>query len=128
MTHEEYLARLETFTDSTGDAAAVLAHASSCALCHRDGRAADRALARFEPGTRSVTEEIARWSAAAAVLVLVVLGFQKPAPEPWRTVPPPAEARYLVVGDATGVVAYTPEGIVMGVSPRVRSSEKEVTK
>jgi hypothetical protein len=128
MTHEEYLARLETFTDSAEDAAAVLAHAGSCALCRKDERAADRALARLEPGTRSLTEEVARWSAAAAVLVLVVLGFQKPAPEPGRTVPPPAPARYLVVGDASGVVAYTPEGIVMGVAPHARSSEKEVTK
>jgi hypothetical protein len=128
MTHQEYLTRLEAFTDSTEDAAAVLAHAGSCALCRRDERAADRALARLEPGRRSLTEEIARWSAAAAVLVLVVLGFQKPAREPGRTVPRSAQARYLVVGDATGVVAYTPEGIVMGVSPRPRSSEKEVTK
>ena len=128
MTHEEYLARLETFTDSADDTAAVLSHAGSCALCRKDGRAADRALARLEPDRRSLTEEVARWSAAAAVLILVVLGFQKPAHEPGRTVPPQAPARYLVVGDASGVVAYTPEGIVMGVAPPARSSEKEVTK
>jgi hypothetical protein len=128
MTHEDYLARLETFTDSFDDAAAVLAHAGSCALCRRDARAADRALARLEPDRRSPIEEVARWSAAAAVLILVVLGFQKPAREAGLTVPPPASARYLVVGDATGVVAYTPEGIVVGVAPRARSSEEEVTK
>jgi hypothetical protein len=128
MTHEDYLAKVETFTDSADDTAAVLAHAGSCAMCRREARAADRALARLEPDRRSLTEEIARWFAAAAVLVLVVLGFQKPAPEPRRTVPPPAPARYLVVGDATRVVAYTPEGIVMGIAPRARSSEKEVTK
>ena len=128
MTHEEYLARLETFTDSTEDAGAVLAHAGSCALCRRDWREADRALARLEPGRRALTEEVARWSAAAAVLVLVVLGFQGPAREPGRTAPPPAVARYLIVGDASGVVAYTPEGIVVGVAPRGRSSEKEITK
>jgi hypothetical protein len=58
----------------------------------------------------------------------VVLGFRKEAPAAARAVPPPAAARYVVVGDATGVVAYTPEGIVVGVAPRTRSSEKEVTK
>ncbi|GEM_PF-5451716 len=128
MTHEEYLARVETFTDSAGDAAAVLAHAGSCALCRRDERAADRALTQLEPGRRSLTEEVARWSAAAAVLILVILGFHREAREPWRTAPAPAAARYLVVGDASGVVAYTPEGIVVGVAPRGRASEKEVTK
>jgi hypothetical protein len=128
MTHEEYLARLETFTDSFEDAAAVLAHAGSCTLCRRDERAANRALARLEPDKRSLSEAVARWSAAEAVLVLVVLGFQKQAREPGPTIPPPTLARYLVVGDATGVVAYTPEGIVVGVAPRARSSEKEVTK
>jgi hypothetical protein len=128
MTHEEYLARVETFTDSADDAAAVLAHAGSCALCRRDERATDRALSRLEPDKRSPTEEVARWSAAAAVLVLVVLGFHKQAREPGRTTPAPGAARYLVVGDASGVVAYTPEGIVVGVAPRGRSSEKEVTK
>jgi hypothetical protein len=128
MTHKEYLARLETFTDSADDAAAVIAHAGSCALCRGDRRAADRALARLEPGGRSPTEEVARWSAAAAILALVVLGFRKEAPAAARAVPPPAAARYVVVGDATGVVAYTPEGIVVGVAPRTRSSEKEVTK
>src|SRR5258708_38705650 len=122
MTHEEYLANVETFTDSADDTAAVLAHAGSCALCRKDERAADRAVARLEPDRRSLTEEVARWSAAAAVLILVVLGFQKLAPEPGRAVPSPAPARYLVVGDATGVVAYTPEGIVVGIAPRARSS------
>jgi hypothetical protein len=128
MTHEEYLARVETFTDSADDAAAVLAHAGSCALCRRDKRAADRALARLEPDKRSLTEEVARWSAAAAVLVLVILGFHREAREAGRTTPAPKAARYLVVGDASGVVAYTPEGIVVGVAPRARSSEREVTK
>jgi hypothetical protein len=128
MTHEEYQARIATFTDSADDAAAVLAHAGSCALCRRDERAADRALARLEPSRRSRTEEVARWSAAAAILVLVILGFHKEAREPGRTTPAPVVARYLVVGDASGVVAYTPEGIVVGVAPRGRLSEKEVTK
>jgi hypothetical protein len=128
MTHEEYLVRVETFTDSADDAAAVLAHAGSCALCRRDERAANRVLARLEPDKRSLTEEVARWSAAAAVLVLVILGFHKAAREPGRTTPAPGAARYLVVGDASGVVAYTPEGVVVGVAPRGRSFEKEVTK
>jgi hypothetical protein len=128
MTHEEYLARIERFTDSAGDAAKVLAHAGSCALCRGDERLADRALARLEPGGKSLSEEIARWSTAAAVLALVILGFHRGAREPGRAAPAPAAARYLVVGNASGVVAYTPEGIVVGVAPPGRSSEKEVTK
>jgi hypothetical protein len=128
MTHEEYLARVETFTDSAGDTAAVLAHAGSCALCRRDERAADRALARLEPGRKSFTEEIARWSAVAAILVLVVLGIHREAPERGGSHRSRPAARYVIVGDASGVVAYTPEGVVVGVVPRARSSEKEITK
>src|SRR5258708_34039813 len=93
MTHEEYLAKVETFTDSADDTAAVLAHAGSCALCRKDERAADRALARLEPDKRSLTEEVARWSAAAAGLVLVSLGFQKRSPPPGRAGPLPGPAR-----------------------------------
>jgi hypothetical protein len=129
MTHEEYLARVETFTDSAGDAAAVLAHAGSCPLCRGDHRAADRALARIEPGGKSLTEEIARWSAAAAILALVVLGIHREAPAErggsHRSRP---TARYVIVGDSSGVVAYTPEGIVVGVAPRGHSFDKEITK
>lgn len=128
MTHEEYLARVETFTDSADDTGAVLAHASSCALCRRDERAVDRALARLEPGRRSLTEEVARWSAAAAVLVLVILGFHKAPREPGRITPAPGAARYLVVGDASGVVAYTPDGMVVGVVTRESPIEKEMSK
>jgi hypothetical protein len=128
MTHEEYLSRVETFTDSADDAAAVLAHAGSCDFCRRDERAADRALALLEPGKKSVTEEIARWTAAAAILALVVLGIHREAPERDGSHRSRPAARYLIVGDASGVVAYTPEGIVVGVPPRARSSEKEVTK
>lgn len=105
MTHEEYLARVETFTDSPDDTAEVLTHADSCGTCRRGERAVEKALARVEPKSRSVTEEVARWFAAAAVLVLVVLGFHKQAREAGRTAPPATVARYLVVGDATGVVA-----------------------
>jgi hypothetical protein len=128
MTHEEYLARVETFTDSADDAAAVLAHAGSCALCRGDERAADRALARLEPGRKSFTEEIARWSAAAAILALVVLGIHRREPEREGSHRSGPAARYVIVGDASGVVAYTPDGIVVGVAPRGRSSEKEITK
>jgi bacterioferritin-associated ferredoxin len=128
MTHQEYLARVETFADSPDDIAEVLTHAGSCGTCRKEERAVEKALARMEPESRSVMEQVARWSAAAAVLVLVVLGFQNRAREPGRPAPPPGSARYLVVGDATGVVAYTPEGIVVGVAPHARSSEKEVTK
>jgi hypothetical protein len=34
----------------------------------------------------------------------------------------------LVVGDASGVVAYTPEGVVVGVVTRKASVEKETSK
>lgn len=128
MTHEEFLARVETFTDSPEDIANVLAHAGSCGTCRGEELAVEKALARAEPESRSVIEEVALWSAAAAVLLLVVLGFHRQAPEPGRTTPSSKAVRYLVVGDATGVVAFTPEGVVVGVAPRARPFEKEVTK
>ncbi len=127
MTHEEYLARLEAFTDSPDDIEEVLAHAGSCRTCRREGRAVEKALTRMEPASRSVTEEVARWSAAAAVLALLVLGIHRER-EPGRTTPAHGAARYLIVGDASGVVAYTPEGIVVGVAPRGSSSEKETAE
>ncbi|HEX9150099.1 MAG TPA: hypothetical protein VF958_13130 [Thermoanaerobaculia bacterium] len=36
----------------------------------------------------------------------------------------PTAARYLVVGNASGVVAYTPSGVVVGMN----SAEKGVTR
>ena len=128
MTHEEYLSRIETLTDSPDDVAAVLAHAGSCAACRKEERAAEKALARLDPKRKSLTEEIARWSAAAAVLALVILGFQKEARETGGSPRSGPAARYVVVGDASGVVAYTPEGVVVGVVPRSRPSETERSK
>jgi len=128
MTHEEYLVRVEILGDSPEDVNGVLAHAGSCATCRKEQHSAEEALSRLEPQKRSLTEEVARWSAAAAILVLVVLGIHKEVGGAGSTGPPAKAARYLIVGDASGVVAYTPEGIVVGVAPRSRLSEKEVVK
>ena len=111
MTHDEYVVRLETFSDE--DAAAVLAHTGSCGVCRRESRLADRDLDRFGPKRRSVAEEIGRWAATAAVLAVAVYGLRPPpaaAPAPLKA------AKYRVVGDASGVVAYTPGGIVVGTA------------
>ncbi len=128
MNHEEYVFRIETFTDSPEDAAVVLAHAESCAACRRESRAAERALARLEPTRASRMEKIARWSAAAAILALVVFGIRKEAREPGGPARSDTVARYVIVGDASGVVAYTPEGVVVGVAPRRRSPGEEKTR
>ncbi len=128
MNHEEYVSRIESFTDSPEDAAAVLAHAASCAACRRESRAAERALARLESKKASRMEEIARWSAAAAILALVVFGIRKEAREPGGPVRSDTEARYVVVGDASGVVAHTPDGVVVGVALRRRSPGEERNK
>jgi hypothetical protein len=128
MTHDEYLSRVESFTDSPEDVAAVLAHAGSCAACRREERVVEKSLARLDPKRRSLTEEIAHWSAAAAVLALVVLGFQKEAREAGGSPRSGSAARYVVVGDASGVVAYTPEGVVVGVVAQSASPEKERNK
>lgn len=128
MTHEEYLSRIEDFTDSPEDVAAVLAHARSCTACQQEERAAGKALARLDLGRKSLAEEIARLSAAAAILALVVIGFQKEARAPVGPVRSGTGARYVVVGDASGVVAYTPEGVVVGVVARKSPTEKEMSK
>ena len=128
MTHDEYVSRIEAFTDSPEDAALVLSHARSCATCAREERLAEKALARLDRKRSSVTEEVARWSAAAAVVTLVVLGFQKEARDAGGSTRSAPAARYVIVGDASGVVAYTPEGVVVGVVPRKASAEKEIRK
>jgi len=110
MTHEEYVSRLDQFTDE--DAAAVLAHAESCRVCRREGRQTEAELARLEPRRGSFLEEVARWAAVAAVLAVIVWGLRLPPSTPPK--PAAAPARYRVVGDASGVVAYTPGGIVVG--------------
>ncbi len=121
MTHEEYLSGFTELTDA--DAGATLAHAESCASCRQDERQVDRALSRLEPRRHSWPEEIVRWAAVAAVLTVVAFGLrQEPAPAPR----PAATARYRIVGDASGVVAYTPGGIVVGTA--VPAISKEVLR
>ena len=115
MTHEEFESRLEALTDA--DAGAVLEHTQSCAACRRNARRAEAALGRLEGRRRSIFEEIARWAAVAAVLAVAAYGLwrnQTPAPAP----KPAPTARYRIVGNASGVVAYTPEGIVIGTANR----------
>jgi hypothetical protein len=114
MTHEEYVSRLDTFSDD--EAAAVLAHAGSCAECRRERRRVDGELSRLERRRGSIVEEVAGWAAVAAFLVIAVYGLRTPA-APVSPPPKPA-ARYRVVGDASGVVAYTPAGIVVGAATR----------
>jgi len=119
MTHEEYVSRLESLSDD--DAAAVLAHAENCAQCRRERRAADAELSRLEPKHGSIVEEIARVAAVVAFLVIAIYGLRPPsagAPAPAKS-----SARYRVVGDASGVVAYTPGGIVVGTARRPSSKE-----
>jgi hypothetical protein len=120
MTHEEYLSQCEAFADS--DASAVLAHVDSCAVCRRDERLSERALSRLEPEEHSVAEEITRWAAIAAFLAVVAFGLRPQAVSP----APESTARYRIVGDASGVVAYTPGGIVVGTA--ARQAEKEIAR
>ena len=111
MNHEEYLLRLEEWTDA--DAAAVLGHAGSCSECRREARRAERVLLAWAPPRRSALEEVARWAAVAAFLAIAVSGLRSnEAPKP------SGPSRYRVVGDASGVVAYTPGGVVVGTAAR----------
>jgi hypothetical protein len=115
MTHEEYLLRLDGFRDSAEEVNDVLSHAGSCALCRKEFRAVERALARLEPRRRSVIEEVAGLTATAGVLVAIILGMHGLAAPP--DVPSvAAEPRYRIVGNASGVVAYTPSGMVVGLA------------
>jgi hypothetical protein len=111
MTHEEYVSRLEDFGDSPADVNAVLAHVSACAVCREEQRRAEKKLAALEPARPGRLEAVLRWAAAAAVVAVVAAGLRRPSEQP----PAPA-ARYTIVGDASGVVAYTPGGIVVGTA------------
>ena len=121
MTHDEYLSRLDSWTDE--DAAAVLGHAGSCSECRRESRAADRGLASFSPGRRSPAEEGVRILAAAAIFALVVWGL----PAARNAAAPRSPARYRIVGTASGVVAETPEGLVAAGHP-ASAREKEISR
>ena len=123
MTHEEYVARLVAFTDSNGDVEAVLLHASSCASCRKERRFVERELSRLDPNRKSIGEEVARFAATAAIVAMVVLGMHEVSTRPRVESPQPAP-RYRIVGNASGVVAYTPSGIVVGMN----SVEKGVTR
>jgi hypothetical protein len=126
MTHDEYLSRLDGFTDSPKDVNEVLLHADSCAICGKERRRAERLLSRLDPGRRSIAEEIARFAATAAILAIVVLGMHRLSVRPEEPRAPEPVARYRIVGDASGVVAYTPSGIVVGLASN--SAEKGVTR
>lgn len=122
MNHREFESRLDVFSDSDEDARAVLEHAESCAVCRRETRRADRALRALEQGS-PIGERIARWGTAAAAVLLLVVGLAghfgntaRPATRP---------ARYRIVGSASGVVAYTPSGVVVGL---VRGDSKETIR
>jgi hypothetical protein len=123
MTHDEYLSRLETATDE--DAAAILAHADSCAGCRREQKTAERALASLEgrPRAASRFEEAASLAAVAALLAIAIGGLAS-----WNgrsTSPvPPVAARYRIVGGPAGVVAYTPTETIVTVG----GSSKEVLR
>jgi hypothetical protein len=127
MTHEEYMSRLNSFTDSPEDVSHVLLHADSCVRCRREGRFVERALSQLDPGRRSVLEEIARFGATAAVLAIILVGVNRLAARPDEPTMP-VTARYRVVGNASGVVAYTPAGIVVGMAGRPGSPEKGVAR
>ncbi|HEX9286177.1 MAG TPA: hypothetical protein VF999_02805 [Thermoanaerobaculia bacterium] len=125
MTHEEYLSRLDGFTDSPGDVKEVLHHADSCANCRKERRRVERWLFRLDPARRSIAEEVARFAATAALLAIVLLGMHRlsAGPEESEITQP---ARYRIVGNASGVVAYTPSGIVVGLASN--SAEKGMTR
>lgn len=124
MTHDEYMSRLDEFSDSSEDVAEVLLHANSCASCRREGRFVERELERLDPGRRSIAEEVARFGATAAMLAIVVLGMHRLSVRSEGSPGVPVAARYRVVGDASGVVAYTPSGIIVGAT----NEKKEVTR
>jgi len=131
MTHDEYLSRLETATDE--DAAAILAHADSCAACRRERRTADRALAVLEgrPRTGSHFEEAASLAAVAAMLAIAIGGLSLPSSSGRSTTPvSPVVARYRIVGGPAGVIAYTPTETIVaaGASRRPASGEKEIPR
>jgi hypothetical protein len=116
MTHDQYLSRLERFTDSGEDAGEVLRHAGACAACRKERRLVERGLARLDPGRRSIAEEIFRFGATAALLAIVALGVQRVSVRSDGSPSEQPAARYRIVGNASGVVAYTPGGVVVGVA------------
>ena len=125
MNHEEYLSRTDSLSDSPADVREVLSHVSSCATCRKEQRSVNLTLSRLKPHGRSLPEEIARWAAAAAALALILIGLQRAAIQDRGRAAPAQEIRYRIVGDASGVVAYTPSGIVVGLQSE-KKRDKEV--
>jgi hypothetical protein len=123
MNHEEYLARLEAPDDAGSEA--VLAHVASCRLCRREQAFAESALRRLEPGRQSPVAQTAQWVAAAAVILVVALGFLELSRRDEPETKAVAAARYRIVGNSSGVVAYTPSGVVTGSVAPVRDREVE---
>ncbi|MEO8432262.1 MAG: hypothetical protein ABI592_12185 [Acidobacteriota bacterium] len=123
MTHEEFVSAAASLTDA--DAPAVLAHVSACRGCRSEGRRVDRALARAgapESAGAGLPVRVAAAAAVCAVLLLAANG---------KFGPPPGagpRSRYRIVGDAAGVVAYTPGGIVAAVSAETPEKKKEVLR
>lgn len=126
MTHDEYLTRLDGFTDSSNDVERVLSHAAACAFCRRQTRVVERALSRLDSARRSIAEEVTRFGVTAAIVVMIVLGMNRLSvgpPVPTVSGPP----RYRIVGNASGVVAHTPSGIVIGIGGESGARVKGVT-
>lgn len=111
MTHEEYVSRLESMPDA--ESGPVLAHVRSCGRCRAEQRFAETVLSDLLPTRRSPLIVTLECLAAAAVVLVIVGGMRemgrRDKPEVVRSV-----ARYRVVGDSSGVVAYTPSGVVTG--------------
>ncbi len=114
MTHEEYLAGLETFGDAPEEARGVLDHVAACALCRREQRQIDEFLDRKGAPRRSPLEAALRWAAAAATVAILLSGMRGPAARPAEST-----ASYRIVGDGSGVVAYTPDGVLTGTASTV---------
>ena len=125
MTHEEYVSQAASLSDSELDVAAVLAHVDRCFQCHAQRQLVERQLARLDPPRRSFAVEAAQLAAAIATVALIVAGLRA-SPKPASPKPEPPRARYRIVGDASGVVAYTPSGVIAG-SATLRSP-KEVQR
>lgn len=115
MTHEEYVSGLVGFTDSNEDVEAVLLHTSACASCRKERRFVERELSRLDPNRKSISEEVARFAATAAIVAMVVLGMHEISTRTREAKAPQPAPRYRIVGNASGVVAYTPGGVVVGV-------------
>ena len=111
MTHEEYLSQLETLGDSSEDASVVLSHVSICPSCEREQRFADRKITAAAGSRGDALEPLLRWGTAAAIVAVILIGLRHPI-----ETAPKTEVRYRIVGNASGVVAYTPAGMVVGIA------------